>query len=66
MSELASILEILSTTANPGIILEFFHDILLAGILIIVYKLLNSWIDYKKEVYKSGLLPDRGKKGGRY
>jgi ABC-type antimicrobial peptide transport system permease subunit len=58
--------EIFSTTNNQVALIAFCLMLMLAGVLIIVLRMLNSFMDFKREVYKAQILPDRGEKGKRY
>ena len=58
--------EILSTAENQIALIAFALMVLLFMIFLVLIRLLNSFIDYKREEYKAGNLPDRGEKGKRY
>jgi hypothetical protein len=61
-----AIAQTLSTGGNQIAVLAFVLLIMLGGVLIVVLRMFSSFIDFKKEMYKSGNLPDRGKRGQRY
>ena len=61
-----SFAEILSNTDNQIAMLAFALLVMLGMVLLVVLRMFVSFMDFKKEMYKSGNLPDRGKKGERY
>jgi len=65
-ASIIAIAQTLSTGNNQIAVLAFVLLIMLGGVLIVVLRMFSSFIDFKKEMYKSGNLPDRGKRGERY
>ena len=63
---IVSIVQTLSTGNNQLAVLCFVLLLMLAGVLIVVLRMLNSLMDLKREMYKAEILQDRGKRGERY
>jgi len=51
---------------NSGLIIELVTLVLAIAARVSSKKAHESIVDYKREIYKNGMLPDRGKKNHRY